>query len=176
MAAAGIGFLQKGRSGMSSIETAQTSHQELSARLQIKEAMDKYALGIDLRDPERFLGAWHEDAVFDVDHPPQICTGHSEILGWAESVWQLFDVLNHFTMNHIIDFEGDDKASGVGHAAAMFVMADGAYVTAAAIYYDKYEMRDGVWRMTYRKVDVNHLSEHPQAVTTVRPAGTAAQG
>ena len=144
--------------------------EELVARLQIKQAMDNYALGIDMRDIDRFLRAWHEDAVFDVDHPAQICNGHAEIRGWVEGVWESFDVLNHLSTNHAIDFVDDAHAKGVGHAGAMFVMADGAYVTAAATFDDKYELRDGTWRMTYRKVDVNHLTQHPQAVTTVRPA------
>ena len=146
---------------------------ELLARLQIKQAMDNYALGIDMRDLDRFLLAWHEDAVFDVDHPAQICNGHAEIQGWVEGVWESFDVLNHLSTNHVIDFVDDTHATGIGHAGAMFVMADGAYVTAAAVFDDRYELRDGVWRMAFRKVDVNHLTQHPGAVTTVRPANPA---
>jgi hypothetical protein len=159
---------------MSELQTAGVDLGELAARLQIENAINNYALGIDLRDRDRFLGAWHEDAVFDVDHPPQICTGHGEISEWVENVWEVFDVLNHLTMNHTITFESPTEASGVGHAGAFFVMKDGAYITGGAFYFDKYELRDGTWRMTYRKTDVNHLTEHPGAVTTLRPGGSHA--
>lgn len=53
----------------------------------------------------------------------------------------------------------------------MFVMADGAYVTGAAIFDDKFERRAGVWRLSYRKVDVNHLAELKGAVVTLAPGG-----
>lgn len=53
----------------------------------------------------------------------------------------------------------------------MFVMANGAYVTGAAIFDDRFERRDGVWKLSYRKVDVNHLSELKGAVVTLSPGG-----
>lgn len=140
---------------------------ELQGRLQIKAAVDSYALGLDTRDLGLFLSAWHDDAVWDVDHPPAMCNGHPEIAEFAEVSWQEIKVLNHFTMNHTVDFEGD-KATGLGHAAAMMVSAEDLYITAAAVFHDTYERRDGVWRMSYRKVSLNHWVEHPQAVVTVR--------
>ncbi len=149
----------------------------MAARLQIKAAVDNYALGLDTRDPDRFLSAWHEDAVWDVDHPPAVCRGHGQITEFAEASWREFKVLNHFTMNHVVDFDGGvggGKASGLGHAGAMMVSADGLYLTAAAVFHDTYERRDGVWRMTYRKVGLNHWAEHPHAVVQVDfgPAST----
>lgn len=148
-------------------ETSTFPHDELRARLQIKAAMDSYAIGLDTRDLDRFLSAWHEDAVWDVDHPPATCTGHGEIAEFAKASWQEMKVLNHFTMNHVVDFEGG-TASGVGHAGAMMVTADDLYVTAAAVFYDRYELRDSVWKMSRRKVALNHWAEHPQAVVTMR--------
>lgn len=154
-------------------ETASDTLEELRARLQIKAALDSYAIGLDTRDLSCFLGAWHEDAVWDVDHPPAVCTGHAQITEFAQESWREIKVLNHFTMNHVIDFDGD-KASGVGHAAAMMVSAEDLYLTAAAVFHDRYERRDGMWKMTYRKVALNHWTEHPHAVVTTNfgPAST----
>jgi hypothetical protein len=147
--------------------------EELQARLQIQAAIDCYALGIDLRDMKRFLGAWHEDAVLEVNHPPAICDGRSAIAEFIEASWDEVKVLNHFTMNHAVEFDGD-TATGVGHAGAMMVSADDVYVTAAATFYDTYEPRDGVWRISRRKVELNHWAEHPQATVALdfgQPAG-----
>ena len=55
----------------------------------------------------------------------------------------------------------------------MFVMADGAYVTGPAIFDDRFERRDGVWRMSYRRVDVNHLAEIKGAVVTLSPGSAS---
>jgi SnoaL-like domain len=145
--------------------TPTLGHEELEARLQIQTAIDSYALGLDTRDLERFLHAWHEDAIWDVDHPPAVCRGHGEIAAFAEASWRDIAVLNHFTMNHIVDLDGE-KASGVGHASAMMVSSAGLYITAAAVFHDTYERRDGTWRLSYRKVALNHWSEHPHAVVT----------
>ncbi|SFO50079.1 SnoaL-like domain-containing protein [Pseudonocardia ammonioxydans] len=141
---------------------------ELDARLQIATAMDSYAIGLDGRDLDRFLDAWHEDAVWDVDHPPARCAGHAEIAEYARESWTGFRVVNHITTNHIVEFEngdveGGEQASGVGHAAAILVSADGLYITAAAIFHDRYQRRAGRWRISYRKVALNHWTEHPQA-------------
>ncbi|MEV6639488.1 nuclear transport factor 2 family protein [Amycolatopsis sp. NPDC051371] len=142
------------------------SQEELLARLQIKAAMDSYALGLDTRDLNRFLSAWHEDAIWDVDHPPATCDGHNQITEFAEASWQEIKVLNHFTMNHVVEISGD-QGSGVGHAAAMMVSADDLYITAAAVFHDKYERRSGTWKISHRKVTLNHWAEHPEAVVKV---------
>ena len=139
---------------------------ELEARLQIKAALDSYALGVDIRDMDRFLSAWHEDAVMEENQPPTVLTGHREISEFIEAAWKQFKVLNHFTMNHVVEFDGG-KATGLGHAAAMMVRADDVYITAAAEFYDTYERRDGVWRISRRRVEINHVAEHPQAVVSV---------
>jgi len=70
-----------------------------------------------------------------------------------------------------VTFLDEDTATGLGRGGVMFVMADGAYVTGAAIFDDKFERRAGVWRLSYRKVDVNHLAELKGAVVTLAPGG-----
>lgn len=139
-------------------------------REQILWALDDYAHGIDLQDPEQWLRAWHSDAIFDVDHPKRVCDGHVDLLDWASGVWAQFEVTNHITTNEQITLTSETTATGLGKAVALFVMKDGSYVTAAATYDDKFERRNGVWRLSYRKVDVNHLASHPQAQLVLHPA------
>jgi hypothetical protein len=143
---------------------------ELAARQNIKNALDNYALGMDLRDPERFLSAWHTDAVFDQDNPKGIFNGHDEILGWVEDVWLLYRLTVHVTTNHTIEFETETAATGVGHVIGTLLPADGTYQIGAATYYDKYECRDGVWRMAFRKSAVNHIVTIPGVEYALAPA------
>lgn len=140
----------------------------IQARYAINDLLDEYCLAMDLRDRERWLGIWHDDGIFDVDYPRQVCRGHSEILGWIEQVWQSFDILNHFSANHRIVMVDADHATGVSHASAMHIMTDGSYVVGAANYRDTYERRDGCWRIAYRKVLVNHLAKLPDVQVLLR--------
>lgn len=147
---------------------ADTILTELQVRAQIKDALDCYALGLDTEDIDRFLNAWHEDATWDVDHPPTLCRGHAEITDYARAQWQNFTVINHFTTNHTITIESEDNASGIGHAAAILIPTAGHYTTAAAVFHDRYERRDGLWRIAFRKVDLNHWAEHLQASVNLK--------
>lgn len=153
----------------------QNEIEEIQARLSIQRALDNYGFGMDMHDMERWLSTWHEDAVYDVDHPRRVCHGHADMKDWVQQVWDQFAITNHFTTNHIIDFESSTTATGIGKGAVMFVMADGAYVTGAAIFHDKYEKRNNVWRISYRKVDVNHLAQINGASVTQHPAEQESQ-
>ena len=145
----------------------------LEDRSQIQYAVDDYGYGMDRRDAEQWLRAWHEDAIYDVDHPKRICRGHDDLLDWVQGVWKAFRVTNHFTPNEQVTFTGPDTAAGLGRGGVMFVMADGSYVTGAALFDDKFERRNGVWKLIYRRVDVNHLAEIKGAVVTLDPGGPA---
>lgn len=136
---------------------------------QIQWVVDDYGYGMDRRDEAQWLRTWHTDAVYDVDHPKRICTGHEELLDWVKGVWSFFKITNHFTPNEQVTFTGEDTATGLGRGGVMFVMETGAYVTGAAIFDDRFERRDGVWKLAYRKVDVNHLAEIKGAVVTLSP-------
>ncbi len=136
---------------------------EWSTRLQIRAAIDNYATGLDTRDLARFLTAWHGDAVFEVDQPPALYTGHGELAEFAETSWERVMVHNHFVTNDIVEL-ATEKATGICNAVAMLVSADNRYITAAAHYDDTYERRDGRWRITHRKARLNHWAEHPHAI------------
>ncbi len=153
----------------------QTEIEEMQARLGIQRALDNYGFGLDMHDMERWLSTWHEDAIYDVDHPRRICRGHADLQDWVQQVWAQFEITNHFTTNHIIDFESPTTATGIGKGAVMFVMVDGSYVTGAAIFHDKYEKRNNVWRISYRKVDVNHLAQINGASLTLHPGSEESQ-
>lgn len=136
---------------------------EWKARLEIRATINNYALGLDTRDMARFLSAWHDDAVLEIDQPRSVYIGHEELAGFAESSWEEIRVHNHFIANHIVEVS-EETATGICQAAAMLVYADDMYVTAAARYDDTYQRRDGTWRTSRRRVRLNHWAKHPGVV------------
>jgi gamma-hexachlorocyclohexane dehydrochlorinase len=134
-------------------DTDAWSGASIAARLQIEQALADYAIGLDDRDADRWLAAFHDDAVFDVDFPPAILTGHAAILGWAQEVWR-FQAITHLTGNHRIDQIEGDHAKGIGCGHGLFKLPDGQTILASARLLDRYERREGVWRIARRKVGV----------------------
>lgn len=137
--------------------------ERLIAREGINRAFDNYALGMDLRDLDRFLSAWHDDAVFIQDNPKGEFAGHKGLQAWVESVWAGYATTNHLVGNLAIDLTGPDQASAVGGCVGLLVQSDGSYQPGGAHYFDRYTRRNGVWRISYRKCWVSHLAVLPGA-------------
>jgi gamma-hexachlorocyclohexane dehydrochlorinase len=135
----------------------------LLSREGIREAFDNYALGMDLRDINRFLSAWHEDATFVQDNPKGEFQGWQGLTSWVEAVWSGYSSTNHLVGNVAIDFKSADVATATGGCVGLLVLADGRYQPGGAHYFDRYERRDGVWRIAYRKCWVSHLAIIPGA-------------
>lgn len=152
--------MSRSSSGELTVEEA-VAH--LVAREGINRAFDAYALGMDLRDLDRFLSAWHDDAVFIQDNPKGEFVGHKQLQAWVESVWAGYATTNHLVGNLAIDFKGPGRASAVGGCVGLLVQSDGSYQPGGAHYFDRYERRDGVWRISYRKCWVSHLAVLPGA-------------
>jgi hypothetical protein len=123
----------------------------LTAQSDIKKALDDYVLGIDGRDKARWLAAFHPDAVYEVDYPKAVVKGHEEILQWVREPWE-FQTITHITGNHHIEVLDDTHASGEGRGVGIFKIKDGSTILATAKLEDRYLKRDGVWRISYRKV------------------------
>lgn len=132
---------------------------KIEARLDIETALADYCIGIDDRDPDRWVSAFHHDAVFDVDYPAQICRGHAAIIAWVQGPWG-FDAISHLSGNSRIQFIDETHAEGIAHATAMFRLKDGSSLLGTARYSDKYSAIDGIWRIAYRKVHVVQMGAY----------------
>ena len=125
---------------------------DIAARLEIQNVLADYALGIDQRDPARWLSAFHNDAVFEVGFPLAVLRGHDEILAWAEDVWR-FQTISHITSSHHIVVTGD-HGEGTGRGVGLFKLEDGQVMLASARLEDVYLKRDAEWRILKRKVEI----------------------
>jgi hypothetical protein len=149
--------------------------ERLVAKEGIQRAFDNYALGMDLHDLDRFLSSWHDDATFIQDNPKGEFVGHAELTGWVESVWSGYASTNHLVGNVTVDFKSPTSATAVGGCVGLLVQANGAYQPGGAHYFDRYEQRDGVWRISYRKCWVSHLTIVPGAEITRFPRDLASE-
>lgn len=138
----------------------------MAARQQIETALADYAIGIDDRNAERWLAAFHDDAVFDVDFPPAVLEGHAAILKWAEEVWR-FHTITHMTGNHRIDLVDESHAEGMGRGIGLFKLEGGEVMLASARLKDRYLKRGGDWRIAYRKVSITSSFHLEQTVDLI---------
>lgn len=159
----------------STIDAPERVLERLVAKEGIQRAFDNYALGMDLHDLDRFLSAWHEDAVFIQDNPKGEFVGHAQLQEWVESVWTGYSSTNHLVGNVAADFLSPTVARSVGGCVGLLCLADGRYQPGGAHYFDRYELRDGVWRIAYRKCWVSHLTIVAGAEITRFPRDPASE-
>lgn len=119
--------------------------EELKSVEAIKHVLNDYALGMDLRIPERWLSAWHPDGMFEqtsvAGGASSTSTGHTELVEAAREAWSKYKLFVHLTGNHSILFDGPDKASGDGHTSVIGALVDETFVLCGAVYSDRYERR-----------------------------------
>jgi hypothetical protein len=157
------------------INSTEAVLERLVAKEGIQQAFDNYALGMDLHDLDRFLSAWHPDATFIQDNPKGEFVGHQRLQEWVESVWSGYACTNHLVGNVSVEFKSSTLATSIGGCVGLLVQADGSYQPGGAHYFDRYELRDGVWRISYRKCWVSHLTLFPGANITRFPRDPASE-
>jgi len=120
----------------------------------------RYVRGVDRGDPETLLSAFHEDAaiVSGVFNGP-VTTFSTEI---GQILEQVSPRVAHTVTNHWIDIEGD-AAVGESYVIAyqqtvgeapQDVMTGGRYI-------DRYERRDGQWKISHRTFVMDWTTSSP---------------
>jgi len=132
----------------------QMTLQELIDREEIRDVIMRYCRGIDRLDFELIRSSFHPDAV--ADFPEDVYTGKVDgFINFLKKELPTFARTNHFLGNLLIELDGD-----VAHTETYIIGYDkstpahkwgGAFVTLWARYVDRFERRDGVWRIAHRK-------------------------
>ena len=131
----------------------------LESRLAMRDLVSDYCHGFDKRDWDRFLAIWWEDCVWEIGPPFGDFEGHAGITeAVKEILWPAWDQSTHFTTNLRVDFEDDDHANGMSDVDCIGTTSDGQAQTVAATYTDRFERRDGVWKIAKRNVKMHHFS------------------
>jgi len=133
----------------------QMTLQELIDRAEIHDVLMRYCRGIDRRDFELIRSSFHTDAV--ADFPADVYQGNIDgFIKFAKQELARFERTNHFLGNVLIELDGD-----VAHTETYLIASHkstpahkwgGAFVTLWARYVDRFERRDGVWRIAKRKL------------------------
>jgi hypothetical protein len=135
----------------------QSEVEKLLIKEQLHELEMAYCRGIDRRDSELIRSIFFADAIEDHGDAWQ-GTGYE----WVDYIFSgylaQFEVTAHYVLNEWYKVKGD-KAEGETHRISYHRRPNGEEVTAGSRTFNRYECRDGVWRIAYRGVTRDWLRE-----------------
>ncbi len=129
--------------------------------LALRALVEQYARGADTRDAELYADAFTDDAYLH--------TGRGEIVGRDALITVAprlarYRVTMHLVANHYVDFDGDDRATGVTYCQASHVRdvegIDWVYVM-QIVYHDVYVREPRGWRIKERRLELLWDEDRP---------------
>jgi hypothetical protein len=118
----------------------------------IREVLLRYCRGIDRVDGELIRSVYHDDAV--EDHGAFAGKTPDEFVGYATERSHVFSATSHYVTNQLIELDGDVASSEAYFLVVHRGERDGeAYdVVAGGRYVDRFERRNGEWKIARRTV------------------------
>jgi hypothetical protein len=138
---------------------------EMLAKLDIMEAMARYSRGIDRRDEELLKTVYHEDS--QDDHGWGLSAGGWDVAALVRRDGNGFPdewkQTTHFLGQHLIEVEGDRAESEVYFISHSIFEHDGKDhdLVSAGRYVDKWERRDGHFKISQRTVIYDWIRTDP---------------
>jgi ketosteroid isomerase-like protein len=140
---------------------ASVSLEDLRSEREITRLVHNYCHGIDRRDLKLFLSIWTDDAVYTTNSAFGDYVGRSEIeRGVTEAMWSAFKATHHWTVNLVVDLDGD-SARSISNLTAQCVLNSGVATVTAATYHDEFRRDAGQWLMSKRVIELHHFSDLP---------------
>ena len=145
----------------------------LADRHEILDRLGRYARGVDRRDWEAVRSTFFADAV---DEHGDFTGTRDEFIDWIRERHATFEKSTHFLGNCVMDFLSDSRAivetyfiaklelgpTAGGHremlAGAEAASGKNLLVTVTGRYADRFEKRDGEWRVA-RRITIFDFSE-----------------
>jgi ketosteroid isomerase-like protein len=140
-------------------DTLESRISRLESRSRISDLVAGYCEGVDRKDLPKFSSLWHDDADYLIGAGRGDFHGLAEIVRFPEVAAEHWRETYHWTTNHVVTFERDDRATGRSDCLAMCTHHDGQVSFVSATYLDVYERRDGEWRYSRREVKRWFVSE-----------------
>lgn len=124
---------------------------ELLAEREIRAAMTRYCRGIDRLDEDLIRSAYHRDS-YD-DHGTYVGDGYAFAADVVPKMREVFEATSHFIGNSHVEFDGDAAAVETYFIAYHVLRGQGRrMMTFAGRYADRFERRDGEWKIASRTV------------------------
>jgi 3-phenylpropionate/cinnamic acid dioxygenase small subunit len=127
--------------------------------LELNRLVYRYAAAVDALDTAEFVGVFHPDARFRVynpqeDEPIVDYVGAEQLAIVMRDMGEMYRCTAHQMTNHLVDVSGD-TASGTVLATARHLKkdpSDNNVLIVVIRYVDRYERRDGEWRIADREI------------------------
>jgi hypothetical protein len=134
---------------------------DLLVKDRLHELEMAYCRGVDRRDPELLQSIFFDDAL---EEHGEMCRGPaSEFVDWVfrEFIHQ-YENTAHYVLNEWYRVDGD-RAEGETHRMSYHRVRKQAAteVVAACRTFNRYECRNGVWKISFRSVVRDWIAERP---------------
>ena len=127
-----------------------TPIEKLVDKQAIYEVLLRYCRGIDRLDMALVRSCYHAGAI---DHHPGFEGERDAYIAWVEPLLRRLVSTQHLLGNHLIELDGDRARSETYVTAYHLARPDsGPSVTTGLRYVDRFERRDGAWRIADRVV------------------------
>jgi hypothetical protein len=149
----------------------------LADRVEIVEVLNRYCRGVDRCDEATLASVYHPDGTDD--HGTFVGNGR-EFAAWAAKGAAGYWAASHHTVhNVIVDWVDDDTAEVECYVLALNHRRDGGDGGPGRVevfggrYLDRFERRDGVWRIAHRVAlrDVDTLVDRERWAARINPGG-----
>ncbi|MET8350784.1 nuclear transport factor 2 family protein [Micromonospora sp. NPDC005206] len=132
----------------------------LQAKERLHELEMAYCRGIDRRDPELLRSIYFDDAV--VQHGNMFTGTADGFVGWILGDFvKSYELTAHYVFNEWYQVAGD-RAEGEVHRISYHRISEPASeIVAASRTFNRYELRHGVWKISYRDVIRDWIQERP---------------
>ncbi len=133
---------------------------DLLAKQEIYELSCRYMRGLDLTDAQLLEAVFFDDAYCEygfINGDPKV------FIGYAIGALQEHHANQHMIGNVLIDVNGDEAFGEVYFTAYHKVPTEDGFedVIIAGRYLDRYEKREGVWKISYRSELVDWSRSQP---------------
>ncbi|MER7006061.1 nuclear transport factor 2 family protein [Dactylosporangium sp. NPDC000555] len=123
---------------------------QLVDKQQIAEALFRYCRGIDRCDVDLIRSAFYPEAVDDHGDNAMLAYEFAEHYVRERQAETEFAI--HRVMNHLIELDGDVAVSEAGVFSIQQVKGSSSTQFSSSRYLDRFERRDGDWKVAYRLV------------------------
>ncbi|MFI1294239.1 nuclear transport factor 2 family protein [Streptomyces sp. NPDC020792] len=133
---------------------------ELKIKDRLHDLEVAYCRGIDRRDPQLLKSIFFEDAFVRLGNMKE--GGVDEWVDWIiDDFKPRFENTTHYLLNEWYKVDGE-SAEGETHRLSYHRFGDPAReLIAASRTFNRYEERDGVWKITFREVIRDWIHERP---------------